>query len=112
MDIVKGSSVKFSLTVYIDDAATTLANLTGATIKLMVKNRITDPDASALVDRTGVVTDAVNGLAEVVMLAADSMALNYFSLKMEIVVKLSDGSYIRTGPIDLHLIEAVKKTLF
>lgn len=116
MELVKGSSVKIVNTVYSNwtgDATTSLiANLTGATINMYVKKRDGDSDANALLTKSGNVTDAVNGVCEVVVAAGDTNNLSYMNLVYEIVVKLSDGTYVRSGVNLFTLLPNVGKTLF
>jgi hypothetical protein len=110
--LVKGSSAKFVSTVYLDDNGT-LANVAGATIKLQIKKRDTDTDAQALLLKTGSITSAALSTMEVPITAAESLALgSYNEVVYEIIVKLADGSFIRSGVKKLQLLPQVLKTLF
>jgi hypothetical protein len=114
--IVKGSSVDILATVYsywTGDASTSvIANLTGSTINAYFKNRPGDSDANAVFTKGGVVTDPTNGICKVTIAAADTNTLSQPKLYYEIVIKMADGTYIRTGVQDIILDPNVGKTLF
>lgn len=116
MEIVKGASVKFSAVFYSiwtgDTATSTLANLTGGSGKLYVKNRDGDSDANAILTKVGTITDAVNGAMDFLIAASDTNILSYQILVCEFVAKDTNGSYIRSGVLPLTLVANVGKTLF
>jgi leucyl aminopeptidase (aminopeptidase T) len=116
MDIVKGSSVKVVGTVYSDwtgtVATSTVADLTGGTIKMFVKLRATDLDADALLTISGTVTNGPLGLCEVVVPASSTNTITYNDLFYEVVAKLAIGTYYRTGVLYFNLKPNVAKVLF
>ena len=112
MDLIKGNSLTIDCVVYTDQDLLLIANLTGATIKLYVKKKDNDLDINAILNKTGTVTGATTGQCQVTITAAESNALTYQKLALEIVAKLADGTYIRTGVVDLNLFPNVGKTLF
>jgi hypothetical protein len=116
MEMVKGASVKFSAVFYSvwtgDTATSILANLTGGSGKLYVKNRDGDSDANALFVKNGTITDAVNGAMDFLVAAADTNLLSYQNLVCEFVAKDNTGAYIRSGVLPFTLVANVGKTLF
>lgn len=116
MEMIKGETKLIRGTVYSDwtglVTTSTLANLTGATTKGYLKNRDTDSDAVAVATINGVNIDAVNGEVGVTIPAATTNALSQQKLWFEMVTKLADGSYIRSGAQELVLKPNVGKTLF
>jgi hypothetical protein len=110
--LVKGSSAKFVGTVYLDNAKTILASLIGATVKLYVKARATDTDANALFTVNGSVTSTQLATYEAAITAANTNSLQYNKIFGEVVIKLNDGTFIRTGVVEIALDENVMKTLF
>jgi hypothetical protein len=112
MALTKGNSLKFVCTVYTDADNKVLADLTGALVKLIVKRRDTDLDSAALVNKAGAVTSIQNGTCEALLLASESNSLFYNRVVWEIVVKLLDGTFIRTGAQPLDLETNVLKALF
>jgi hypothetical protein len=113
MDLIRGESCKFFVTVYADASRKILANISGATIKLIIKKRDTDTDANALINKNGTILSSTDATAEVLLLASESNAFAaYNELVFEIIVKLADGSFIRSGTEKLNLKPSVLKTLF
>lgn len=116
MEIVKGQTFEISLTVYSvwtgDLSTSTVTNLTAATIKCYVKKRDGDPDSAAILTINGALVDAINGLAKINFTAADTNSLSYANLVMEVVTKLADGTFIRTGVEPFDIKPNVGKTLF
>lgn len=116
MEIIKGQTAEIRCTVYSfwsgQPATSTLANLTGATINAYFKNRDGDADVDALFTIAGVNVDAANGLCKIVIPASSTNGLNNTKIVFEVVVKLSNGEYIRNGVQDLILQPNVGKTLF
>lgn len=114
--IVKGSSFDVQLTIWStwtgDAATSTLANLTGATGNVYFKQRPTDSDASALFTKAVSLVDPVNGTAKATVLAADTNERSQQKIVFEGVIKMADGTYIRTGVEDLVILPNVGKTLF
>lgn len=110
VEIVKGNSVKFSCVV--KDNNGVVIDLTSATLKLVVKKNDSDLDSAALVNKNGSIITANAGTCEVVLTAAESNALPYDNVVYELIVKLADGSYIRTGSDRITLRANVLKTLF
>lgn len=116
MDIVKGTTGRINFTAYSywsgNPATSTPANLTGSTTNAYFKNRDGDADAAAVLTKTGAISDAINGKGYIALTAAETVALSQSRLVYEIVTKLSDGSYTRTGVLVLNLLPNVGKTLF
>lgn len=112
MKIVKGSDCKFHGIAYMDDAKTILANLVAAQVKLFVKAREKDTDAQALFTVAGIVTSTSESTFEATMPASITNSINYSKVVAEIVIKLADGSFIRSGVQELTLDQNVGKTLF
>lgn len=116
MDIIKGQSVSIISTVYSNwtgnPATSTIADITGSTIKMYVKVRETDLDAAAVLTLNGAVTDGPNGICTVPIAASDTNALSYTDIFYEIVVKLADGTYQRNGVQLFNLKPNLGKTLF
>jgi hypothetical protein len=114
--IVKGSSFDILATVYSnwtgDTATSTLANLTGATIQAYFKNRQGDLDSAAVFNKVGSIVSAVDGTLKVTVAASDTNGLSQQKLYYEVVVKMADGTFIRTGVVELFLDGNVLKTLF
>ena len=119
MDVIKGSSVAVGGVVYTnwtgDSSSSTLATpgqMTAATINLYVKQRETDSDANAVFTKSGTVLDINAATVQASVLASDTNILSYQNLVFELVVKLSDGTYHRSGVQPLNLKPNVGKTLF
>lgn len=116
MDIVRGSSVVISCTVYSywsgTSATSVVADLTGAEVRLLVKLRPADDDAAALLNKAGGVINPAAGLMEVGIDAADTNDIPYSDMYYEIVTKLSDSTFIRNGVEYFNLKPNVLKTLF
>lgn len=117
MEVVKGSGFSIEHTFYKkwtgDETTSEPANLTGATIKTIVKIRASDPDSAALINKVGTITDAVNGKAITSYSGADTNGLSYSTLYYESVAKLADGAtFVRGGVRKLTLLPNVLKTLF
>jgi len=110
----KGRTLTINSIAYTD--TDTEANLTGGTIKVMAKKNMNDPDSAALFTKlvgSGiVVTDAVHGRFTTTITAQDTNDLAYDKIFLEIVAKLSDGSFIPSDIIDLILTNNVLKTLY
>lgn len=104
--VTKGQTAKIESTVFTDDGLTA-ANLTGASIQFMLKKNPADPDSQALLTKnvgSGItITNATAGICTVTLSAADTNGLSYLSLYFEILVKLTDGTYIRTGMHEIVL---------
>lgn len=102
----KGQTAKIESVVFTDDGLTT-ANLTSASIQFMVKKNPADPDSQAVLTKSVgsgvVITNPTAGICQTTITASDTNNLSYLSLYFEILVKLSDGTYIRTGMHELVL---------
>ena len=102
----KGQTAKIESVVFTDDGLTT-ANLNGSSIRFMLKKNPADPDSQALLTKnigSGIdITNATGGICQVTLTAADTNNLSYLSLYFEILVKLADGTYIRTGMHEIVL---------
>ena len=119
MDVIKGSSIAVGGTVYTywtGDASTsvlaTSVQMTGATVNLYVKQRETDSDANAILTKSGSVLDLNAATVQASVLASDTNILSYQNMVCELVVKLSDGTYHRSGVVPFVLKPNVGKTLF
>jgi hypothetical protein len=112
--ITKGQTTILESVVYTNNGLAT-ADLTSSSVSFMVKKNVADLDAEALITKTigsGVtITDAVNGVLQVTLTASDTNDLSYQSLFFEILVKLSNGTYIRTGTEEIVLVRNLIKTL-
>lgn len=113
MEVIKGETLNIKSKVYLDVDQRLLANCTGSTSTMMVKAREGDSDASAIITKAGSISDGPNGEISFSFSAAETLALpSYHKVVFEIVVKLADGTFIRTGVDDLYLLSNVLKTLF
>lgn len=119
MDVIKGSSCVIGGVVYTnwtgDSSTSTLATpaqMTGATVNLYVKQRETDSDANAVLTISGTVLDINAATIQAVITATQTNTLSYQNMVYEIVVKLSDGTYHRSGVQPFILKPNVGKTLF
>lgn len=112
--VTKGQTAKIESTVFTDDGLT-LANLTNASIQFMLKKNPSDPDSQALLTKnvgSGVtITNPTGGICQVTLTAADTNGLSFMSLYFEILVKLTDGTYIRTGMHEIVLNKTLINTL-
>jgi hypothetical protein len=112
--ITKGQTTILESVVYTNNGLAT-ANLTSASVSFMVKKNVADLDAEALITKSVgsgiVITDAVNGVLQITLNASDTNDLSYQSLFFEILVKLSNGTYIRTGMEELIINRNLIKTL-
>lgn len=112
--LTKGQTAKIESVVFTDDGLTA-ANLTGSAIRFMMKKNPADPDSAAVLTKnigTGVIiTNATAGICQVTLTAADTNSLSYLSLYFEILVKLSDGTYIRTGMHEIVFNKTIIQTL-
>jgi hypothetical protein len=116
MEAVKGSTIKITTTFYLDAAKTLIANLTGATVRFMIKRQVNDPDSTAIITKnvgSGItLTLPLLGICETLIVAADTNALSDSKVYFEIVAKLADGvTYIRSGSEELILKSNVAKVL-
>lgn len=112
--LIKGQTARIVSTVYTDEGLT-VANLTGALVRFMVKKNPADPDGSALLTKnigTGVtVISAAEGTLECALTASETNGLSYPSVYFEILVKLSNGTYIRSGIEELIFTKNLIQTL-
>ena len=116
MEVIKGNTAKITSTFYLDDAKTQVANLTGATVRCMIKRHVNDPDSAAIVTKnvgSGVtLTLPALGICETLLSAGDTNGLSDSKVYLEIVAKLSDGiTYIRSGVEELVLRQNIAKVL-
>jgi len=114
--IVKGASVTIQATVYLDQAKTIIANITGATIIFIAKRRADDLDTAVLFSKSvgsGItIILAAAGRCDVVLLASDTNALVQKQMYYEVVVRLADGvTFIRNGVKEIQLLGNVIKVL-
>jgi hypothetical protein len=119
MDVIKGSSFAIGGTVYTvwtgDASTSTIATpvqMTGATVKLFVKQRETDSDANAILNISGTVVSTSLATVQASVTAAQTNDLSYQNLVFELVTKLSDGTFHRSGVDAFNLKPNVCKTLF
>lgn len=116
MEVVKGSTFQIEATVYSYWGGTVEtsqpADLTGADVRCMVKRRVTDTDADAIIDRAAEITEPAAGKCIVQFNAADTNDLSYAKLYYDIVAKLSDSTVIRIEASVLQLVSNVRKTLY
>lgn len=93
------------------------ADLTGASIKTMVKRNVNDADAAAILTKQvgsgiAIIAPATNGESETTITAAETNVITYDVVYVETVVKLSNGEFIRSGVDRLEIKGNVLKTLF
>jgi hypothetical protein len=122
MEIVKGETATFEGTAYSYwtgvASTSTVADITGATIKTYIKRNINDADNAAVITITGTIVTPAAGLFRSTLLASDTNGLTEITDKpvdwyFEHVVKLSDlTTYIRSGVQFLTILPNVGKTLF
>ena len=111
LEIVKGATARIRATVYTDDGIT-VANLTGATLTAIFKKNARDLDADALFTVVPAILNAGDGTIEGTIAASQTNDLSYPVLYFELVAKLSDGSFIRSGVVEMALVPIALKTLF
>ena len=108
--MIKGSSFKVIANVYLDRSRS-LANVAGSTVQLIVKKSFNDSDALALFSVNGVVSDASTGEVQAGLTATQTNTIKYPMIYWEIVVKLLDGSVIRSGvskePVESNVLKAI-----
>ena len=116
MDIIKGESFSIDAVVYDkwtgETSTSTLANLTGATVKAYFKVLVSDSDAAALLTKTGTITDVLNGGASVQVLASDTINWTYAQVWYQVVAKLADGTFRFGQSTRLDVKPSVLKSLF
>lgn len=109
IELIKGASNQVDFTAY--TAPGVKANLTNAIIKLYLKKTADDDDGAALVVKTGVPVDAVNGVGKVNLDAIDTNTIAQTQPIMELIIKLETGNFIRR--VDVVLLKNhVMKTLY
>lgn len=121
MEIVKGETATFEGTAYSYwtgvAATSTIADITGATIKTLIKRNLGDADGAAVINVTGVVLSGTAGTFRSTITAAVSNALTEITDKAvdwyyEHVIKLADGTtYIRSGAGFVTILPNVLNTL-
>lgn len=108
-ELIKGQTIQVTSTFYTDEAKTTLANLTGASIYFIAKYRPDDTDANKIFEKTlgsGItvvtLTDGTK-VAVTVISASDTNSLTVKQIYCESIAKLADGTIIRNGinPIEV-----------
>lgn len=107
--IVRKSSVFIIGTVYLDDELLVLADLNGATITAIFKDRYNLPDASAMFTKSGTVTSLSESKFQVELTSTDTDTA-VRTIYYEVVVTLSTGRIIRSG-IETLLVDANVKHL-
>lgn len=122
MEIVKGETAIFSGVAYSYwsgvASTSTLADITGSTIKTYIKKNVNDADGAAVATLTGTVTSGPAGTFTSTLPASTSNAWTEITDKsvdwfLEHVVKLADGTtYIRSGVQFLSILPNLGKTLF
>jgi hypothetical protein len=119
MELVKGSDATVGGTVYIlwtgvasSSTIATPTQMTGATVKFYVKRSNNDLDAAAILTINGTVVSTTLATVQAVITAAQTNALTYQGLVCEMVTKLSDGTFQRSGSEPFNLLPNVGKTLF
>lgn len=112
--LLKGQTSKIQSTVYTDNGLSS-ANLTGASIQYMFKKNPSDLDSVALLTKnigSGVtIISASDGTVECLLTAADTNTMSYPSIFFEILVKLSNGNYIRSGIEEIVFTKTLIQTL-
>lgn len=68
--LYRGNNRTVQITVKQSDE--TAYNLTGCTITMYVKKKVTDLDSEAIITKSGTLTDASNGIAEFYLVPADT----------------------------------------
>lgn len=117
MAIIRGRNATLECVVYskwTGQASTSIpANLAGASVKCYIKKRPDDADSEVLIPVIdGSITDAVNGLVDVPITAANTNILSYQKVFFEVVAKTAGGVYIGNGVGELEIKPNVGKTLF
>ena len=110
MKVVRGRTLIIESTVYAYRPL--VANLAGATVQTMFKINARDADVDALYDKTATITDALGGVCQTVLSAAETLTLTQDKVFVEVVAKLSDGTFIGSGITELEVEGNVLKTLF
>ena len=109
LSIIIGSDFDITGTVY--SSGTTPQDITGATIKCMVKNTNSDADGAAVLTKTGSTVTPASGTYKVTFAASDTNSLTPRTYYLEVVVKLASGVYIRNGENYLIMANNIIKTL-
>lgn len=113
--MIKGITVTITNTFYRDIDKTVIADLTGAVVYFIVKNRPDDLDAAAIFSKSigiGItVPTPSNGKALVVIAASDTNSLTQKKVYYETFAKLADGTIIRNGINELALLGNVRRSL-
>lgn len=122
MEIIKGETASLESTVYSywsgTASSSTIADITGSTIKCYIKRNYTDADVSAVLTLTGAIVSGPAGTCRVPVTATDTNTLTEITDRAvdwyyEIVVKLADATtYIRSGVRVVTILPNVGKTLF
>lgn len=110
-EVKKGTSFRIHSVIYQDEL--TLANLVGATATAMLKKDATDPDASAVASYTigSGIQDAGNSILVTTIPASATNNLSFQKLFFEILVKLADGTFIRSETDEINLKRNIVNTL-
>lgn len=116
IEIIKGRTATLSGVVYSTwtgyASTSTVADISGGTVKAYFKNSEFDLDASAVVTLTGSVVSGPAGTYTVPILASDTNALTQRDLFYEVVVKVGATTYYGSGSDVITLLNNVGKTLF
>ena len=117
MNVTRGATLKIRSSTYVDKTIGQMANLTGSTIKSMLKRNLSDSDADAIATKqTGsgvvVIGNAADGIHETTFTAAEINAISQNVVFFETVVKLASGEFIRSGIDRINVEGNVVKTLF
>src|SRR5213592_4100498 len=96
ISIIKGDDVTLSFTFTKDDASA--YDLTGGTVFLTVKKKLTDADADAVLSKTwSTHTNAAGGLTSVSLTNADTEALDSRNYQYDLQIKDSGGAIQSSG---------------
>lgn len=115
--ITRGQTVPIRTKFYTDKNNGILANLTGATIKFIVKKNSRDTDTDALYTKLvgsgiTVLSPLTGGEIETILTAADTNVIAQNKIYVEGIAKLSDLSFVRTGIDEIEVEGNVLKVLF
>lgn len=87
ISVHRGSVKNFEYTL--KDEAGDAINITGATITMTVKEKLRDPDASAIFSRAGTIITATSGRFDVKLLVADTDTRNPGKYYYDVTVSIS-----------------------
>lgn len=114
---IRGNTLQIRSKCWLDKDSSIIADLAGATFTSILKRNPRDKDSDAILTKTlgagvTVVAPASGGIFLTVFTAAETNVLVQNKIYFEGVVKLADGSFLRTGIQEINIEGNVLSTLF